>query len=223
MLNLQSSTCLCNISLYDYDALRVFIGFEDCGFSSGGDSDELKAGFQHGGGQNMDQWISSSPIVSTSKFRKSSLTSQRTIQRVVGLMYQTAAQAWRKQNPTFKVFWIRAICSYYRALQTASTGYFPPLQTRSPYPLLNQETDAPIISSIAVMHEIELRLWVIFVHAKHLRGGTSDLAGLEGVDLLAVLVEAHARRGSAVTATLTGTDTLWCVSKSLCECACSRT
>lgn len=106
------------------------------------------------------------------------------------------------------MFWIRAICSYYRALQTASTGYFPPLQTRSPYPLLNQETDAPIVSSIAVMHEIELRLWVIFVHAKRLRGGTSDLAGLEGVDLLAVLVEAHARRGSAVTATLAGTDTL---------------
>jgi hypothetical protein len=69
------------------------------------------------------------------------------------------------------------------------------------------------------MHEIELRLWVIFGHATCLRGGTSDLAGLKGVDLLAVLVEAHARRGSAVTATLAGTDTLWCVSKRHFECA----
>jgi len=67
-----------------------------------------------------------------------------------------------------------------------------------------------MISSIAVMHEIELRLWVIFGHATCLRGGTSDLAGLERVDLLAVLVEAHAGWRGAVTATLTGTDTFWC-------------
>lgn len=38
-------------------------------------------------------------------------------------------------------------------------------------------------------------------------GATSDLASLEGVDLLAVLVETHAGRGSAVTAALAGTDT----------------
>jgi hypothetical protein len=37
--------------------------------------------------------------------------------------------------------------------------------------------------------------------------GASDLAGLKRVDLLAVLVEAHTRRGSAVTAALTGADT----------------
>jgi len=64
------------------------------------------------------------------------------------------------------------------------------------------------------MHEIELRLWVIFGrHAKCLRGGTSNLAGLKRVDLLAVLVEAHTGWRGAVTAALTGTDTLWCVSR----------
>jgi hypothetical protein len=127
-----------------------------------------------------------------------------------------------KHNLTFKVFWI---LSYLQLLPSASDGQhgiFSSAANTFPYPLLNQETDAPIMSSIAVMHEIEVRLWVIFVHAMCLRGGTSDLAGLKRVDLLAVLVEAHAGRGSAVTATLAGTDTLWCVSKSLCECAWQR-
>jgi hypothetical protein len=72
------------------------------------------------------------------------------------------------------------------------------------------------------MHEIELRLWVIFGHATCLRGGTGDLAGLKRVNLLAVLVETHAGRGSAVTATLAGTDTSWGVSRCHFECAGQR-
>jgi hypothetical protein len=65
--------------------------------------------------------------------------------------------------------------------------------------------------------KIELRLGLSFGHATCLSLGASDLAGLKRVDLLAVLVEAHARRGSAVTAALAGTDTWWCVSGSSCE------
>jgi hypothetical protein len=59
--------------------------------------------------------------------------------------------------------------------------------------------------------------YIPFGRAIRLGGGASDLAGLKRVDLLAVLVEAHARRGSAVAAALAGTDTLWCVSN--CRCA----
>ena len=47
--------------------------------------------------------------------------------------------------------------------------------------------------------------------------GASDLASLKRVDLLAVLVETHAGRGSAVAAALTGTDTLRRVSMCFCE------
>ena len=62
----------------------------------------------------------------------------------------------------------------------------------------------------------------LFGHATCLSLGASDLAGLKRVDLLAVLVEAHAGWRGAVTATLTGTDTLWRVSQCVRECAVQR-
>merc|ERR1712227_1022709 len=67
----------------------------------------------------------------------------------------------------------------------AGTGYFIRCNQAFPRTLFSTERQTPHTPSIAVMHENELRLLAISGHASCL-GATSGLAGLKGVDLLAV-------------------------------------
>lgn len=100
----------------------------------------------------------------------------------------------------------------------AGTGYFIRCNQAFPRTLFSTERQTPHTPSIAVMHENELRLLAISGHASCL-GATGGLAGLKGVDLLAILIETHAGRGSAVTAALAGADTWWCVSECVLRAA----